>query len=452
MTLSEGDVIAGKYELKRPIGEGGMGIVFAANHKQLGTQVAIKILRDEVLADPEAVARFDREARAAASLDSPHVLRIFDVGRLESGVPYMVSELLDGVDLGVELDRRKQLPLAEAAAYVAQAAEAMAAAHARGVIHRDLKPTNLFLTRPSGRTVLKILDFGISKVIDDANGKMTTTQSAFGTPLYMSPEQVRSTKTVDHRTDVWSLGVIFYELVTGTMPFRGETLTAVAVSITVDPLEPPSHRNPELPKEIDVIVATALAKAPEDRFESMMAFCDAVRPFADGFVQGSATPSMIGASARSAASVLPSPAFATDTEGAVEPRRGPPWKLVLLAAVASFTVLTLAGYAMFLRPPSPQAPAASEPAAPERAETSPTSVETSAPAVKPTEDPVVTPSDVRATPTASGTARSPGSANPNGPGPTTAAPAGTPAAPTAPTPTQRPAVPVPAETSNPDFL
>lgn len=403
MALSEGDVIAGKYELSKPIGEGGMGIVFAARHKQLGTQVAIKILREEVLVDTEAVARFDREARAAASLDSPNVLRILDVGRLESGVPYMVSELLEGTDLGVELERRQRLPLAEASYYVTQTAEAMAGAHARGVIHRDLKPTNLFLVRSSGRSLIKILDFGISKVIDDQNPKMTQTQSAFGTPLYMSPEQVRSTKTVDHRTDIWSLGVIFYELVTGTMPFRGESLTAVAVSISVDPLEPPSHRNPELPPELDEVLARALAKSPEDRFASMMAFTDALRPFAESFARDQPRVSMIGNGPRSAASVLPAPAFASDTVE-VEEKRSTPWRWVVGGAIASFTLLTAVGYAVFLQKPPASGAVAAEPGASSEPSAAPSAeVVESAPRAMPTGDPVVTPTDTP-TPSASATA------------------------------------------------
>ena len=187
-----GSKIGGRYELVRELGSGGMGVVWLARHAELGTNVAIKVLRSEVLSDREAVTRFDREARAAASLRGPHVARILDVGRTENAIPYMVMEYLDGCDLGAEIANSGPLPIADAVEYVLQACEAMIEAHEGGIIHRDLKPENLFLSRNGQARTVKILDFGISRVSHPGEMRVTQTQSSFGTPLYMSPEQVRS--------------------------------------------------------------------------------------------------------------------------------------------------------------------------------------------------------------------------------------------------------------------
>src|SRR5688572_12056721 len=224
-----GQILAGKYRVENVLGIGGMGVVVAAQHVQLGQRVALKFLNDEVCARPEAVDRFMREARAAVQIQSEHVARVTDVGQLENGSPYIVMEYLEGTDLAAVLRSRGPLPVEEAVDYVLQAAEAIAVAHRLRIVHRDLKPANLFLTqRPDESSLVKVLDFGISKALDGSMGALSglTTNSAvnvIGSPLYMSPEQFKSAKDVDTRSDIWSLGVIIHELVTGAYPFYAET-------------------------------------------------------------------------------------------------------------------------------------------------------------------------------------------------------------------------------------
>ncbi len=259
-----------------------MGIVYLARQSDLERRVAVKVLRRDVSTDAETVARFRREARVAAKLTGPHVARIIDFGTTDDGHPFMVLEYLEGNDLDDEIERRGALPLEEAARYILEACEGMKEAHALGVVHRDLKPSNLFLANEGGRRKVKVLDFGISKVTADEQVRVTQTSSAFGTPLYMSPEHMRSTKAVDHRTDVWSLGVILYELVTGVPPFEGDSATALAVAVATEPFVPPSVQRPGLPRELDAVMVRALAKNPADRFSTIAELADAVRPFATG--------------------------------------------------------------------------------------------------------------------------------------------------------------------------
>jgi serine/threonine-protein kinase len=202
----------------------------------------------------------------------------------------MVMEHLSGNDLDAELRTRGALPVAEAVQILLEACDAIREAHALGVVHRDLKPGNVFLAQDGDRRVAKVLDFGISKLVADENVRMTQTQSAFGTPLYMSPEHIRSVKNVDHRTDIWSLGVILYEAVTGRVPFEAETATAVAVAVAVEPLVPPSHHRPGLPAELDAVLARALEKDPNKRYQSIDALTAALAPLArwDGTVAAAA--------------------------------------------------------------------------------------------------------------------------------------------------------------------
>ncbi|HEY3500068.1 MAG TPA: serine/threonine-protein kinase, partial [Polyangiaceae bacterium] len=217
--LRPGQVLAGKYAVERVLGRGGMGVVVAAQHLQLFHHVAIKLMLPEVAANSEAVLRFVREARAVTRIKSEHVVRVSDVGTLDSGEPFMVMEYLEGADLGALLLQRGPLPIAEAAEYVLQACDAIAEAHALGIIHRDLKPPNLYLSRRAdGSPVVKVLDFGISKAQTAAGDAMTRTSALMGSPLYMSPEQMTSSRDVDPRSDIWSLGIILYKLVSGRLP------------------------------------------------------------------------------------------------------------------------------------------------------------------------------------------------------------------------------------------
>ncbi len=276
---SAGDVVCGRYRLARPLGEGGMGLVFEAEHLRLRQSVAIKFLRPEILALPEAVARFEREARASARIRGPHVVHVLDVDTDEQGRPYMVMELLRGRDLEAVLRARGALSIAYAVDLVLQACVAVAQAHAGGIVHRDLKPSNLFLAEESGKRVLKVLDFGISKVEMDVESNFTPDFATVGTPLYMSPEQMRSPGEVDGRTDIWSLGVILYELVAGEPPFRGTTTAAIA-AIVADVLPSLSDVRPDVPEALERVLMTALAKAPADRLPTAEAFAAALVPFA----------------------------------------------------------------------------------------------------------------------------------------------------------------------------
>ncbi|HEY0189978.1 MAG TPA: serine/threonine-protein kinase, partial [Kofleriaceae bacterium] len=218
-----GDVLAGKYRVDKILGIGGMGMVVAATHLEIDQRVALKFMLPSSAESSESAMRFLREARAAGRLNSEHVCRVSDVGRFDSGAPYIVMEYLQGDNLGAILRKRGPLRVAEAVDYILQGIEGLAEAHAHGIIHRDLKPDNLFLhKRNDGGFSVKVLDFGISKI--SVEGLSTKTGDIMGSPAYMAPEQMESTRNVDHRADVWSLGVVLYQLVVGKPPFHGDTL------------------------------------------------------------------------------------------------------------------------------------------------------------------------------------------------------------------------------------
>ncbi len=289
-----GDIIAGKYRVERLLGVGGMGKVVAAVHVDLRERRAIKLMLSRHSNDSEAVERFLREARASARLKSEHVVKVHDVGRLPGGAPYMVMEYLKGRDLGAELEKRGPLPVAEAALYVLQACEALAEAHALGIIHRDLKPENLFLAKVAGGArAIKIVDFGISKVASAAGElRMTRTTAIMGSPCYMSPEQTRSTHDVDGRADIWSLGVVLYQLVTGRMPFDGQNLTEVVTAVLFSDVPPPSTLGPGLPRKVDRIILRCLERDLARRYPSVIELANDLSPFAPPDGQGA--PQRIG--------------------------------------------------------------------------------------------------------------------------------------------------------------
>lgn len=278
-----GQVLAGKYRLVRKLGEGGMGIVFEAEHLRLKQRVAIKMLLPEVLDIPDVVSRFEREARAAGQLRSENTARVLDVDVSEDGMPYMVMEFLDGFDLSQVLEQRAQLPTALAVDYVLQACAAMAEAHAAGIVHRDLKPSNLFLVGGERGTV-KVLDFGISKVENDKDNRVTATQTVVGTPLYMSPEQVRSAKHVDARTDIWALGIILYELLAGRTPFEGN-MTAAAAAICIDEPPPISQFRHDVPPELADHIRVCLEKDPANRYPNVQSLAVAIARFGTGSIR-----------------------------------------------------------------------------------------------------------------------------------------------------------------------
>jgi serine/threonine-protein kinase len=278
-----GDILAGKYRVERMLGHGGMGIVVAATHLDLQELFAIKMLHAEGMKSERSVQRFLREARAAIRLRSEHVARVFDVGRLDNGAPYMVMEHLAGSDLRALLEMRKKLPIHDVVSYILMACEGLAEAHAAGIVHRDLKPANLFLTRRAdGSPCIKLLDFGISKMMtpggDDMN--MTRTRELLGSPLYMAPEQMRSGAVVDTRTDIWALGVILYKLITGKFPFFAKGMMEIcAIVLERTPL-PPSRLRPDLPHGLEQIILRCLSKDPNGRFQTVNELAAALEPYA----------------------------------------------------------------------------------------------------------------------------------------------------------------------------
>jgi tRNA A-37 threonylcarbamoyl transferase component Bud32 len=266
-----GTIVADKYRVEGPLGEGGMGTVVLATHVALDQRVAIKFLLPEALKNEDSVERFLREARVAAKVRSDHVARVHDVGTLEGGVPYIVMEYLQGSDLGGLIARHGFLPIEEVCEISLQACEALAEVHAAGIVHRDLKPTNLFVTRRAdGSPAVKLLDFGISKLAPGADETgidpaLTATTAIMGSPSYMSPEQLKSTKEVDHRTDVWSLGTVLYEAITGKPAFRGETLPQTCAMIAADDPVAPSSLREGIPHELDQAILGCLRKNPDER-------------------------------------------------------------------------------------------------------------------------------------------------------------------------------------------
>ena len=284
-----GDIIAGKYRVGRTLGEGGMGVVVEATHLQLRQTVALKFMLPRALGNKDAIARFEREARAAVRLKSPHVAKVLDTGTLENGAPYMVMEFLEGRTLS-SLARASGigLPIDEAVDYLLQACEGIGEAHALGVVHRDLKPANLFLTMAAdGSPTVKVLDFGVSKmgalagsVGDEDADRVTKTEGVVGSPLYMSPEQMKSSRDVDHRSDIWSLGVCLYQLLTAKVPFDAETVHQQYAMLMLAAPPKPSDVRGDIPPELDAVVVRCLQRDPEARFANVGELARALAPFA----------------------------------------------------------------------------------------------------------------------------------------------------------------------------
>jgi eukaryotic-like serine/threonine-protein kinase len=279
--FKEGELLAGKYKIERMIAKGGMGVVVAAMHEALDQRVALKFLLPEGAADTDAIGRFLREARAAVRLRSEHVAKVLDVGTLDTGSPYIVMEYLEGRDLQAVLTERGRLPAPTAVSYVLQACEAIAEAHAHGIVHRDLKPANLFLTRRNdGTPCIKVLDFGISKHSTGALASaMTRTSALMGTPYYVSPEQLRSSKNVDARSDIWALGMILYELLTGSVAFPRDTLPELCTAIIYDPVPDLGSHGVEVAPELVAVVLRCLAKSPDERFQTLAELASALSRF-----------------------------------------------------------------------------------------------------------------------------------------------------------------------------
>jgi serine/threonine-protein kinase len=285
-----------------------MGVVVAATHLQLQQRVALKFMLDAGLAQPTQVERFGREARAAVRLRSDHVARVLDVGTLETGSPYIVMEYLDGSDIGSVLEQRGAMPVDMAVDCVLQACDAVAEAHALGIVHRDLKPRNLFLTtRNDGRALVKVLDFGISKHTTGSDVSLTRTTEIMGSPSYMSPEQFRSAKLVDERTDIWALGAILYELLTGQVPFVADSVTALTAMVLMDAPRPLATLRANVPVQLVRAVERCLEKDPRARFQSVAELALALELFAPADSRElAARIARIGAGAAGSRGTLPS--------------------------------------------------------------------------------------------------------------------------------------------------
>ncbi len=280
-TVQPGTLLAGKYQVTGTLGRGGMGVVVSATHTVLKRPVALKFLLPG--ASQTTVERFLREAQSAASLQSEHVARVSDTGTLENGSPYIVMEFLQGKDLAQLLEERGVIRLPDAVDYILQTLEAIAEAHSRGIVHRDLKPSNLFIAmRSDGSSVVKVLDFGLAKADMTEGRKLTQKDTILGTPYYISPEQFRSSSTVDSRSDLWSLGVILYEMLSGKRPFTGrspgEVLTAIFEGIPRSVRE----RRPDVPAEVEAIVRKLLTRDVNERFQSAGELAQALAPFGSG--------------------------------------------------------------------------------------------------------------------------------------------------------------------------
>jgi len=452
-----GDILAGKYQVERVLGVGGMGVVVAAHHVQLEEKVALKFLLPDALHNSEAVARFVREARAAVKIKSEHVARVTDVGQLENGSPYIVMEYLDGSDLSGLLRNQGAMPVEQAVDFVLQACEALADAHALGIVHRDLKPANLFcIQRSDGGLSIKVLDFGISKITTPGapGHDMTRTSALMGSPLYMSPEQMTLSKGVDARTDIWSLGIILFELLTGRTPFEAEAVTHLAVKVTNDPAPPVRSIRFDAPAGLEAVIARCLEKDRAKRFQNVGELAVALRDF--GPKNGRISVERVLGTLRKAgmfgdvvppsgSAAAPVATHAASTPNA--PQTDASWghtaagtrsggKAVVGVAVAvALGVVVVAGV-LVLRKPAASATSVAAPSA--VATTMPSAVTiqplatddpTIAPLVEPAPRPAVAPPPPAANPSTKSSASSaPGPVQPAPPAPASATPAGPPSA------------------------
>jgi len=282
--MPEGESLAGKYRVERVLGAGGMGVVVRVTPLEGEGLFALKFLRPSVARDPVAAKRFLREAAAAGRIESPHVVKISDVGELASGTPYLVMEYLEGATLDERLAAEPRLPLEQACDLALQIAQGLAAAHAMGVIHRDIKPANLYVLRgPDGEDLLKIADFGVSKILDPDGPEgqaLTRTQTSIGSPLYMAPEQMRSARTADARADQWSLGAVLYRMVSGHLPFDAKSLPRLCVQVLTADFVPVATRCPELPAEFAAAVERCFRLEPAERYADVAELAEALVPFA----------------------------------------------------------------------------------------------------------------------------------------------------------------------------
>ncbi len=280
--LNSGAIVADRYRVEGVLGRGGMGTVYSARHVQRGHLVAVKVMAHT---SGSGVARFLREAATCARLTSEHVARVFDSGRLPSGAPYLVMEYLSGYEL-TSVIKRGPAPIADAARIMVQTCVGLAEAHAAGIVHRDIKPENLFVTtRPNGSLLIKILDFGVSKITRtdlDSESSLTATQALLGTPSYMAPEQLLAAKSVDGRADIWSLGVVLYQLLTNQLPFGGSNILALMHATTTTTPRAISSLRADVPPEIEACVGWCLQTEPSRRYKRVEQIADTLSAFAQG--------------------------------------------------------------------------------------------------------------------------------------------------------------------------
>jgi serine/threonine protein kinase len=378
MTYPAGDenarseLVAGKYQLTRLVGQGGMGAVWEGVHTTLGTRVAVKFIEPQYLENAEALTRFENEARAAAALQSRHVVQVFDHGLMRDGRPYIVMEFLSGEPLDKRLDRVTRLTPIETARMVVQVCRALAKAHQAGIIHRDLKPENVFLVwdAEENADVTKVVDFGIAKFADRSTmTSATRTGSVLGTPFYMSPEQARGLRSVDHRSDLWSVGVIAYQCLVGRLPFHGESVGDLLVTICTAPLPVPTVEAPDVPAAFNAWFARALARNPDERFQSAAALAESLCEAMGAVVQQE---SWGTASKRTSATIMDAPQItnrvspATPEPVVVEPAtNGSRSRKVLVALAGLGAVAAAAAFALPRNDDSSQTPPAASAAAPE---------------------------------------------------------------------------------------
>jgi serine/threonine protein kinase len=365
--VGPGDIIADKYLIDSVLGVGGMGVVFRARHLQLNGQVALKFLSAQFLAHPVAIGRFRREAQAAARLKSEHVVRVFDVGTHSNGLPYMVMEYLEGCDLGGLLDDYGRLTTDLATDLLIQTCSAVEDAHRQGIIHRDLKPSNLFcVPRPDGTLTIKVVDFGISKVSGASaglDGDITVTGNIVGSPSYMSPEQMKSPNRIDHRTDLWSLGVVLYECVTGKLPFPASTYAEICLKVHQESPLPPRAHGVVLPPGLEAIINTCLAKDPQQRYATagdLAAALFALAPHGRRTSVRAVTPGDLASRATSVRSRWGLPGAPrklgrftlTEAGWARAPASGRRRRLSWLLSASAFVGLGTVGWLLFRAPPA----------------------------------------------------------------------------------------------------
>ena len=411
-----GSLFAGKYRVEKVLGQGGMGMVLAARHLGLDEPVAIKLLLPAMLQVPGMVERFTREARASAKIKNDHVVRVTDVDALPSGVPYMVMERLDGSDLSDHCKSVGPLPITDAVRYLLETCSAIGEAHTMGIIHRDLKPANLFLVRRrDGTSAIKVLDFGISKAMQSLGEQtVTVAGTVLGSPSYMSPEQIAAARDLDGRTDIWSLGVILYQLTTGKVPFPAQGLTELCALVLQTAPRRPSELRPDLPIGLEAVILRCLEKDRANRFSTAGELAAALLPYAGStptqletslsiqpttpFPRGS-LPSLSDSARR-----VPLPSMSESGQGASamtlqRPReRSSAWLIGLVGAIGLLMVGSVGMFWLRDRPQALSAPSASSTA------TVIAEVMTAAPPVAP---PLVTTTPVESAPAATASAVAP---------------------------------------------